>query len=205
MIKYIIWDWNGTLLDDVSLNLDILNRLLGQEGLPSLSPAQYRAAFGFPIRDFYRRVGFDFTKTSYETLAARYWALYDAGVSACALADGALDTLAALPCKHMILSASPLPRLRAQVAQFPALAPHIDRVLGLDDTLGTSKTVLAQALRDEGLCAPEEMLVVGDTDHDAATAAVLSCRFVAYAGGHQHNDGIPHLSRLIPICKEISR
>lgn len=205
MIKYIIWDWNGTLLDDVALNLDILNRLRHEEGLEPLTLDQYRAAFGFPIRDFYARIGFDFAKTSYEELADRYWVLYEQAVKTCPLADGAVETLAALPCKHILLSASPLAALRTQVAQFPALAAHIERILGTDNLLGASKTALAQALRDEGLCAPEEMLVVGDTDHDAATAAALGCRFVPYAGGHQLGDGISHLSELIHKFKEIER
>ncbi len=196
MIKYIIWDWNGTLLDDVSLNLRILNQLRREEGLLPLTLPQYRAAFGFPIRDFYARIGFDFNKTSYEVLADRYWVLYEQGVKACPLAADAVQTLASLPCKHIILSASPLDALRAQVAQYPALAAHIDRILGTDNVLGASKTALAQALRDEGLCPPEEMLLVGDTDHDAATAAVLGCRFVAYANGHQDLRGISSIKEI---------
>ena len=205
MIKYIIWDWNGTLLDDVHLNLDVLNRLRAQEELPPLSLDAYRSAFGFPIRDFYARIGFDFQKTSYETLADRYWVMYNQGVKTCPLANDAAKTLAALPCRHIILSASPLDALRAQVAQYPDLAAHVCRILGTDNLLGASKTALAQALREENLCAPEEMLVVGDTDHDAATAAVLGCRFVPYAGGHQHNGGIQNLSELLHKIKEIER
>ena len=202
MLKYLIWDWNGTLLDDVHLNLRILNQLRQQEGLPALSLDEYRSAFGFPIRDFYARIGFDFAKTAYETLAERYWALYEQGVKTCRLANGALETLAALPCKHIILSASPLPALRAQTAQFPELEPYITRILGTDNTLGASKTALAEGLRAEHLCDPSEMLVVGDTDHDSATAAVLGCPFMAYAGGHQHNNGITKLTDLLPKFKE---
>ena len=205
MLKYIVWDWNGTLLDDVDLNLRILNQLRRDEGLPTLSLDAYRRAFGFPIRDFYERIGFDFTKTPYETLADRYWALYNEGVKSCRLADGAVETIAALGCRHVILSASPLPALRAQVAQFPELMPHIDRILGTDNALGASKASLAVALREEKLCDPGDMLVVGDTDHDAATAAVLGCPFIAYSGGHQHNPGLSKLSDLPHKIKETER
>ena len=205
MIKYIIWDWNGTLLDDVQLNLKVLNCLREQEGLAPLTKDAYRSAFGFPIRDFYARIGFDFQKTSYETLADRYWVMYEQGVKTCPLTDGAVETLAALPTSHIILSASPLSALRAQVAQYPDLSAHVSRILGTDNVLGASKTALARSLREEGLCAPDEMLVVGDTDHDAATAAVLGCRFIPYAGGHQHNGGISHLSELLHKIKEIER
>jgi len=204
MLKYLIWDWNGTLLDDVHLNVYVINQLRRQEGLPALSLTRYRHAFGFPIRDFYERIGFDFTKTSYETLAERYWALYEEMFPLCPLNEGAVETVSALGCKHIILSASPRSALQAQVAQFPDLIKHIDRIMGTDNTLGTSKTALAERLRDEHLCAPDEMAVVGDTDHDAATAAVLGCPFIPFAGGHQHNHGITDLTDLLYKFKDIS-
>jgi phosphoglycolate phosphatase-like HAD superfamily hydrolase len=130
-------------------------------------------------------------------LAQQYWTLYEDMVKQCPLNAGAIETPAALPCKHIILSASPQPALEAQVAQFPELARYIHRIMGTDNTLGASKTELAQQLRDEQLCRPDEMAVVGDTDHDAATAAVLGCPFIAYAGGHQHNHGMTELSDLL--------
>lgn len=204
MLKYLIWDWNGTLLDDVHLNVYVLNQLRRQEGLPALSVTRYRHAFGFPIRDFYERIGFDFNKTPYETLAERYWALYHEMFHLCPLNKGAVETVAALNCKHIILSASPQSALQAQVARFPELFKHINRILGTDNTLGASKTALAERLRDEHLCEPHEMAVVGDTDHDAATAAILGCPFIPFAGGHQHNHGITELDDLLYKFKDIS-
>ena len=59
----VLWDWNGTLLDDVALCVDALNRLLRIYHYPQqYSLAQYREIFGFPIEDYYIRAGFDFSK-----------------------------------------------------------------------------------------------------------------------------------------------
>ena len=64
--ELILWDWNGTLLDDVELCVDALNRLLVSFGYPQqYSLAEYREIFGFPIEDYYVRAGFDFSKDSF--------------------------------------------------------------------------------------------------------------------------------------------
>lgn len=50
--ELILWDWNGTLLDDVTLCVDALNRLLARYGYPQrYDHDQYRAIFGFPYRN----------------------------------------------------------------------------------------------------------------------------------------------------------
>ncbi len=187
----VIWDWNGTLLDDVSLNISILNRLLALQSLPPLTKDAYRRAFGFPIRDFYTRVGFDFEKNSYEQLAEKYWEYYHAGFPTCSLSKGAVETLKALPCRHIILSASPQSVLEEQVAHFSELTPYISRVLGCGDGFGKSKLDLARAIVGQ-----DEYIVVGDTDHDEAVAKVLGCRFIGYTGGHQMMKGIASLEEL---------
>ena len=51
--ELILWDWNGTLLDDVELCVDALNRLLAGFGYPQrYDHERYRAIFGFPIEEF---------------------------------------------------------------------------------------------------------------------------------------------------------
>ena len=52
--ELILWDWNGTLLDDVELCENALNRLLQRYGYPQrYDHEQYRAIFGFPVEDYY--------------------------------------------------------------------------------------------------------------------------------------------------------
>lgn len=83
----VLWDWNGTLLDDVALCVDALNRLLRIYHYPQqYSLAQYREIFGFPIEDYYIRAGFDFSKNSYKELADDYMQDYLARAGACPLA-----------------------------------------------------------------------------------------------------------------------
>ena len=50
--KYIIWDWNGTLLDDCKLSQKIVNKQLKDHGLSEISYEELRQKFSFPIKDF---------------------------------------------------------------------------------------------------------------------------------------------------------
>ena len=54
--RCVIWDWNGTLLDDLQLCLRLLNEMLEEDGCPNrYDLAAYREIFGFPVVDYYRR------------------------------------------------------------------------------------------------------------------------------------------------------
>ena len=63
----VFWDWNGTLLDDVEVCIESMNELLDEYGLPRLQGReQYHGVFGFPVSEYYRRLGFDFDKVPFE-------------------------------------------------------------------------------------------------------------------------------------------
>ena len=94
--ELILWDWNGTLLDDVELCENALNRLLQHYGYPQrYDHEQYRAIFGFPVEDYYVRAGFDFTRHSFAELAESYMEDYIPASAACPLMAGAVDALEA--------------------------------------------------------------------------------------------------------------
>ena len=60
--KHIIWDWNGTLLDDKWLCVESINQALQKRNLPELSDDRYMEVFTFPVQEYYKAVGFDFDK-----------------------------------------------------------------------------------------------------------------------------------------------
>ena len=58
--KQIIWDFNGTILDDVALTLEATNLLLSRHGKRQLADvAEYREHFGFPVIDYYASIGLE--------------------------------------------------------------------------------------------------------------------------------------------------
>ena len=106
----VVWDWNGTLLDDVQVSYRTVNRVLAQNGYAPIPDLEtYRAKFCFPIIQYYRNVGFDFERTPFETVAQEYMDLYHPAAEGCALQEGAEAALGALReagLRQVLLSAS---------------------------------------------------------------------------------------------------
>src|SRR4051794_8535227 len=91
--KHLIWDWNGTLLDDLGLSFQAVSVQLLEHGLPALTLERYREVFRFPVREYYRELGFDFERISFEKLSAHFMELHGKGVGDCALFQGTAELL----------------------------------------------------------------------------------------------------------------
>ena len=200
---HLIWDFNGTVLDDVLHGIRCVNPMLEVRGLaPIPDVATYRELFDFPIEDYYRRLGFDFEKEPYHTVLAPEWvARYVAGEADCTVNAGVIETLTAvgeLGVTQLILSASRLEQLQAQLERL-GLSEAFSEVLGLDNIHARSKTHLAEAWRERHLDA--HPLFLGDTVHDAAVAAAIGADCVLFCGGHQSRErlascGVPLIDRI---------
>lgn len=187
-IKYIVWDWNGTLLDDVPTSMAVMDGMLQRRGLPGLGGVErYREIFTFPVRNYYQAAGLDFSKEPFEELAVEFITEYNRRALSCGLRPGAreaLESFAAAGCRQLIASASERAALREQV-EACGVADYFEALLGVGDSLGASKAGLAKAyLKDHG-AAPEEAVFIGDTLHDWEVASAMGCRCVLVAGGHQ--------------------
>jgi phosphoglycolate phosphatase len=184
--RHVIWDWNGTLLDDVDLCVDLMNGLLRRRGLPVMDRARYLAVFDFPVSVYYRRLGFDFSRDTFEQLSVEFIAGYDARRWEARLYPLARETLAAIQragVTQSVLSAYRGETLREIVAHF-GLLPHFVRLTGLDNIYAHSKTELGRAWVAELGIPPGDILLVGDTLHDLEVARELGVDCVLVAGGH---------------------
>ncbi|NLH52247.1 MAG: HAD family hydrolase, partial [Bacteroidales bacterium] len=75
----IIWDWNGTLLNDVEYSIQTMNSLLSERGLDLIDYEKYRQWFEFPVIKYYQKLGFDFTRESFEEVGLEFMKRYFAG------------------------------------------------------------------------------------------------------------------------------
>lgn len=186
--QYILWDWNGTLLDDVALCLDILHVLCRQRGLPLVAIEEYRDKFTFPIVDYYKSVGFDLEREPFEGPANEWVAQYTSRVwNEAALFDGALDVLETLRRRGIpqaILSAHQHGALVEAVRHF-GVAAYVDPILGLGDFYAASKVELGQVWLAHSRLEPGRVLLVGDTLHDYEVAQAMGIQCVLIAQGHQ--------------------
>ena len=186
--ELILWDWNGTLLDDVQLCVDALNRLLARYGYPQrYDRDQYRAIFGFPVQEYYARAGFDFYRHSFDELAVSFMEDYIPASARCPLMEGARDALDAFAnagLRQVILSASPVPTLEQQAAQRD-VTRYFDRLLGLGDIYAKSKVDLGLRYLQESGFDPPRAVMIGDSTHDFEVARALGVGCVLQSGGHQ--------------------
>lgn len=205
--KLIIWDWNGTILDDTQATYEIANVMLTERGISPLDGlAAYRAVFGFPIRDYYQKIGYTFEKESYESVADEFVILYAEAFKTCPLMQGALRTLGTLKeagYRQVLLSATKQSQLIDQVARFPELSPYFSDILGIQDHYAFSKAHLAADFISSCGLKPEETLFIGDTDHDCEVASAVGAPCLLIAKGHQSRARLENTSALC-VSEDIS-
>lgn len=185
---HLIWDWNGTLLDDVQLGVEAMNAQLARHELPPLHGVdEYREIFCFPIVDYYRKVGFDFARTPFSELAQEWMDYYQPRSLQCSLMDGAQDCLYSLRkqgISQFVLSASHLEKLCEQIACYP-IAEYFDEILGIGDIYAKTKADLALHWVKESGVDAKRLLFVGDTLHDWEVARAVGADCILYTRGHQ--------------------
>lgn len=187
MINHIIWDWNGTLLNDVQACVDAINVLLERRRMPVVSRQRYLDVFDFPVRNYYLTLGFDFSRDDWQSVAHEYHEVYARTSATAPLRDGTGAFLAALHARgirNSVLSACETGLLRRMIAERGILA-SFDHVYGLSDLYAHSKLDLGHALLREADLDPAHTLLVGDTTHDHAVASALGLPCLLMTGGHQ--------------------
>lgn len=187
--KYIIWDWNGTLYDDVQIGIDAMNQMLELKGYKTrLTLERYREIFCFPIIEYYRRIGFDFGIHPFEELAELYISLY------CKLQDraelypqseGVLNKIGSAGAVQAVISACEKNRLAQQINQF-GIMKYFSGAVGIDDNLAAGKAELAKKWLDDNKIPADKVVFIGDTVHDFEVAEYVGCDSILVAGGHQN-------------------
>jgi len=186
-IKAVIWDFNGTLINDSELCVRSVNAQLDRRDLPTLTVETYRDVFGFPVADYYRRIGLNPDVEPMSDLSAEFFATYAPGLSSCPLHEGVQPTLHALRdagIRQFILSAMEQEILEETLAQL-GIAEFFDGVYGLSHLEGDSKLDRGRELFADFSIDPATTLMVGDTAHDAEVAVELGMQIALVGTGHQ--------------------
>lgn len=184
--KYIIWDWNGTLLDDINASLQSVNDMLAERGMEPIDKVRYRECIGVPIRVFYDRV-FDMEKEDYNVIIKQYNEGYLKHLDKCGLSDGAAELLEKFRIegkKQVIVSSSNNDQLTANVEKY-GITGYFDRILGAADYKAESKIGRAVSYLNECGAGNGSVLVIGDLAHDAELARELGADCVLLSGGHE--------------------
>ena len=189
--EYIIWDWNGTLLNDVDVNFEILNILVKRRSLPEFGGKEkYLDLFGFPIIDFYEKAGFDLVGERFEDIAREYSHLYDELFPTVELYEKAEEVLRFFfntGVNQVIVSASQQRLLTHQVT-LHGIDHYFDDILGMRDIYGKGKVSIARYwMAQKGLMG-RQVLFIGDTLHDKEVADSIGCDCILVADGHNSKE-----------------
>lgn len=203
---YIIWDWNGTLLDDAELCLDIMNGILRSRNLPEMSIFRYREIFDFPVARYYEQLGFDYSKESFESLGTLFIDAYETRKNTSQLQEHAHDLLAMLHEKNVrqaVLSAYHHDAL-VQLLTSKKLNHFFDWIVGADDHYAHGKEEQGKQLIQDISPPSGQALLIGDTVHDYSVAHAIGVDCILVKGGHQSEQrlqlcGCPVFSNLSEV------
>ncbi len=185
--KTIFWDWNGTLLDDTYVCIDAMNVLLRDRKLNELNEVTYRDIFTFPVRDYYVKAGFDFSKEAFEIPAIEFIENYDGMVKTAGIFEDAIETLETFKREgytQMILSAMQNEFLNDLVRSHK-IDHYFSKISGIEDHYAASKVDNARKLIAGLEGRGGEMIMIGDTIHDHEVGHALGIRVILVSRGHQ--------------------
>lgn len=203
---HIVWDFNGTIFDDLYPSVESTNKMLKDRGIPEFkSIDDYRRVFGFPVRDYYERIGFDFSVTPYDELAVEWVELYLENTKSSGLMPGVaeiLEKFQKMGLRQVVISACESKMLNDQLRQL-GVYDYFDEIIGLDDIHAGGKTGLVKAWREKNPNA--KVMFIGDTVHDAEVAHVANSDCYLYLGGHQDRERLEKCGIVFEIFSEIEK
>ena len=188
--KHIVWDWNGTLVDDSLLCHEITMHQLAKRGLPPLTLDTFRKAYKHPIVDFLTELGLVKEAAEFSTVAHEFHDLYSMRRHNLTLHQGVqklLEQIIGFGLTQSILSAHPHEMLEEIVQDFE-IAHFFSELVGLGDKLSGSKSQNGVEWLKRQAFSKSEVLLIGDTDHDLETAKAMGINCILVSNGAQHHD-----------------
>lgn len=197
--KTIIWDWNGTLLNDTDICIESINCLLSDRKKELIDEQTYRDIFTFPVKDYYVKAGFEFEDEPFEKPAMEFIQKYEQRVVDAALFLDARDTLTTIReqgHRQMILSAMQHDFL-LKLVNAHSIAHFFSKISGLGDHYAAGKVEngkrLLQSLNGES----KDVILVGDTIHDHEVGQELGIEVILVSRGHQSEERLRTTGRMI--------
>lgn len=191
MEKYIFLDFNGTVLDDVDLCLNLLNEMLSAKEGKTVNLEEYKNIFDFPIVKYYERAGFRYANYTFEELADYFIIEYSKrNPTQSKIFDdleSSVNALKEIGYKVVICSASMKNLLIEQLKGFN-IYQLFDDVIALDNYYAASKLELAKAYVSNVDVDLDNSYFIGDTTHDAEVGNACGLKVILVERGHQSKE-----------------
>ncbi len=188
--KHIIWDWNGTLFDDVELCHNIINGLLIRNEIEEISLQRYREIFDFPVKKYYKTAGLDFNKTSFEVLGKQFMDEYEERKFESSVFNevrDVLESVRSLGLTQSLLSAYHHDSL-VKITKHFGIENYFIGLNGLDNIYAASKIDIGKKWINNSGYKKGEVVLIGDTLHDFEVAEAIGADSILIASGHQSKE-----------------
>lgn len=184
----LVFDFNGTLVDDIDICLELLNKMLKERNHDgNISKEKYFSIFTFPIIEYYRRAGFVFPEDDFDALAVEFHQDYENAFPLQKPFPDVIDVLNHFKKNKrlIVLSATKQDQLEHEL-KILGIFEYFEEIIGIKDILGKSKINEAKDffLREE--IDPNDVVFIGDTLHDAEVAKEIGGHSILISRGHQN-------------------
>lgn len=213
-IKHIVWDWNGTILDDNHVMLDSVNEVCRHYGRPEINMETWRDALCRPLWRCYGKIlERELTWDDWSNIEQIYHDAYRKYIAQCRLAvdaHGILDSAKNSGFSQSLLSMGFHDDVTAQIDRF-SIQDFFVRIDGvLDPVAGGKKAEYLATHLERMNMPPEHCVVVGDVvdDADAAHRVGAECVLVTTGmSGYEElrESGFPVESSLTGALQRISK
>ncbi|MFE7585749.1 HAD family hydrolase [Streptomyces gardneri] len=203
--KHLVWDWNGTLLDDTGAVIGATNAAFAELGLEQITLERYRELYTVPVPKFYERLmGRLPTDEEWTVMDGAFHRHYWARAEDCGLTLGAAELLAARQASgftQSLLSLAPHAELIPLVRRH-GIAERFVRMDGRVDASTDGKS--GHMVRHlAALSVPaERVVVIGDAADDALAAAYVGARAVLYTGGSHSRASLERVG--VPVVDSLA-
>ena len=154
--------------------------------MDTITLKKYRNIFGFPVKDYYLKLGFDLEKEPFEKSGLEFIKEYENRRYDAQLFPQVIPLLIELRTKgisHSILSAQHQ-TLLDDLTQYYNVRNYFIGVIGLDNHYAHSKEENGVEWMNRINLSPEEIIIIGDTDHDFDVAEAIGVDCLLLSHGH---------------------
>ncbi len=206
MIKTILWDFNGTVMDDMGASTGAVNAMLQKRGLPLITEEWYTKNLIMPLEAFYASVGFDMSKEKIEVVSEEFQV--ECSKFPRPVFPEVLEALERFSQKgyRQLLFSSLHHDILTRQAKERKIDHYFEGIVGRQDrSLGGKEKAVEAYLEEQGM-DPASVLIVGDLTTDAQMAAYVGSPCALICKGHQHREVLrPTGAYILESAAEIER
>lgn len=186
MIKAILWDFNGTVMDDMGASAGAVNAMLTKRNLPLITEEWYTLHLIMPLQAFYASVGFDMERERIEDVSEEFQvecSKFERPIFPEVLQ--ALEDFSKKGYRQLLFSSLHHDILIRQ-AKERGIEGYFEAIVGRQDRLLGGKEAAVEAYFKANNLDPKEVLIVGDLTTDADMAKCVGSPCALICKGHQH-------------------